>query len=84
MKFLVIGSWDPGNADIPRLLEEEQHRTGELMRQGVIRELLLRADGAGGYMVVFADSIAVAHEQLRTLPFMRHGIMHVELIELRD
>jgi hypothetical protein len=35
-------------------------------------------------MIVSADSAAAAHEQLSTLPFMKNGIMRVELIELRD
>lgn len=82
MKLLAIGTWDPGDADIARLLKAEQERTGELMRQGFVQELLLRADGAGGYMVLSAESAASACEQLSTLPFMKDGIMQVELIEL--
>jgi muconolactone delta-isomerase len=82
VKLLAIGTWDPGDADIARLLKAEQERTGELMRQGFVQELLLRADGAGGYMVLSAESAASAREQLSTLPFMKDGIMQVELIEL--
>jgi hypothetical protein len=84
MKLLAIGTWDPHEPDIPRLLAAEQQRTGELMQQGLVRQLLLRADGAGGYMVLSADSTASAREQLGTLPFMKDKIMQLELIELRE
>jgi hypothetical protein len=84
VKLLMIATWDPGDADIPRLLKAEQQQTGELMKQGFVQELLLRADGAGGYMVLSTESLASAHEQLSTLPFMKDGIMQIELIELND
>jgi muconolactone delta-isomerase len=84
VKLLAIGTWDPDDADIPRLLKAEQQQTGELMKQGFVQELLLRADGAGGYMVLSAESAASAHQQLSTLPFMKDGIMEIELIELND
>jgi muconolactone delta-isomerase len=84
MRFLVIGAWGASDPNIPRLLAEEQHRTGELMQEGFVQELLLRVDGAGGYMVVNADSAAAARQQLDTLPFMKSGIMQVELVELAN
>src|ERR1700722_19480081 len=84
MKLLAIGTWDPDDGDIPRLLRAEQQQTGELMKRGFVQELLLRADGAGGYMVLSAESAASAHEQLSTLPFMKDAIMQIELIELND
>jgi muconolactone delta-isomerase len=83
MKLLAIGTWDPRDTNIPRLLAAEQQRTGELMAQGLVQQLLLRADGAGGYMVLNADSIASAREQLDTLPFMKDKIMQLEIVELR-
>jgi hypothetical protein len=84
VRFLVIGAWDPSESRIPMLFEQERQRTGELMKQGFVQQFLLRADGTGGFMIVSADSAAAAHEQLSTLPFMKNGIMRVELIELRD
>jgi hypothetical protein len=84
MRFLVIGGWDASEPRIQSLIEQEQQRAGELVKQGFIQQFLLRADGAGGYMIASAESAAAALEQLGTLPFMRHGIMHVELVELRD
>jgi hypothetical protein len=84
VKLLAIGTWDPDDQDIPRLLKAEQQQTGELMKEGFVQELLLRADGAGGYMVLSTESAASAHEQLSTLPFMKDGIMQIELIELND
>jgi muconolactone delta-isomerase len=83
MRFMVLGVWDPASPDIPRLLAQEQARTGELIDDGVVQQLLLRADGAGGYMIVDAESADVAHDRLRTLPFMKAGIMQIELVELK-
>jgi muconolactone delta-isomerase len=84
MRFMVLGSWDPAHPAIPRLIASEQQRTADLMQEGFVQQLLLRADGAGGYMVVSADSAAAATQRLSTLPFMREGIMQAELIALND
>jgi hypothetical protein len=84
MKLLAIGTWDPRETNIARLLAAEHQRTGELMQQGLVQQLLLRADGAGGYMVLNADSVASAREQLDTLPFMKEKIMQLEIIELTE
>jgi hypothetical protein len=79
---MVLGVWDPASPEIPRLLAQEQARTGELMDEGVVQQLLLRADGAGGYMVVDAESAEVARDRLSTLPFMKAGVMQIALVEL--
>jgi hypothetical protein len=84
MRFLVIGAWSPSDPKIPGLLTREQQRTSELMDEGFVQQLFLRSDGAGGYMVVSASSAAAVHERLDTLPFMKAGIMQVELVELTD
>jgi muconolactone delta-isomerase len=84
MRFMLLGSWDPAHPAIPRLLASEQQRTAELMQEGFVQQLLLRADGAGGYMVLSADSAAAANEQLSSLPFMKEGIMRAELVTLND
>jgi hypothetical protein len=54
------------------------------MDEGFVQHLFLRADGAGGYMVVKASSAAAAQERLNTLPFVEAGIMEVEFVELTD
>jgi hypothetical protein len=35
-------------------------------------------------MVLSADSAASANEQVSSLPFMKEGIMHAELVTLND
>jgi hypothetical protein len=75
---IVLDSKPPRN---PAWLK--QARTGELIDDGVVQQLLLHADGAGGYMIVDAESADVAHDRLRTLPFMKAGIMQIELVELK-
>jgi hypothetical protein len=82
MKFMVIGHWDPANADLPGLLEAEKARTRELAAAGVVEQLLLRQGGAGGFMVVHAASPDAARAQLATLPLMQNAIMTIELFEL--
>jgi hypothetical protein len=83
MRFLMIGTWDPASPEIPRLLSAEQRRTRELTEGGFVQQLLLRADGSGGYMTLTAESAEAAREQLATLPFMQHALMHIELVELK-
>jgi hypothetical protein len=84
MRLMVLGAWDPTSPEIPGLLAQEQARTGELMDDGVVIQLLLRADGAGGYMVVEAESAQAARDHLSTLPFMKAGIMQIEFVELKQ
>jgi muconolactone delta-isomerase len=84
MRFMVIGVWDPTSPEIARLLGREQARTTELMNEGVVQQLLLRADGTGGYMIVDAESAQVARDRLGTLPFMKASIMQIELVELKQ
>jgi hypothetical protein len=81
---MVLGVWDPTSSEIPRLLAREQARTRELIDEGVVQQLLLRIDGAGGYMVVEAQSAEVARDRLSTLPFMQAGVMQIELVELKQ
>jgi hypothetical protein len=52
------------------------------MHEGIVQQLLICADGAGGYMAVDAEPAEVAHDRLSTLPFMNAGIMRIELVEL--
>jgi hypothetical protein len=83
MRFLMIGTWDPDSAEIPALLSAEQQRTRELTEAGFVQELLLRADGSGGYMTLTAESAEAARERLATLPFIQHALMYIELVELK-
>jgi muconolactone delta-isomerase len=84
MRFMVIGSWDPTSPEIPELIAQEKARTDELIDEGVVQQLSLRADGAGGYMLVQAESAGAVREHLGTLPFMNAGIMQIEVVELRS
>ena len=83
MRFLAIGTWDSADPRIPQLLTAEKKRTGELAEEGFIEQVLLRADGGGGFMIVDAATADAAHERLATLPFMQEGLMSVELVELK-
>ncbi len=78
----MIGTWDPSNPKIAELLSDEQQQTASLRADGFVEQLLLRADGAGGYMTLNAESEAAARDRLSTLPFVQDGVMRVELVEL--
>ncbi len=81
---MMIGTWDPADPQIPHLLSAEQRQTSNLRDEGFVEQLLLRADGAGGYMTLNAESEAAARARLDTLPFMQHEVMRIELVELTE
>jgi muconolactone delta-isomerase len=82
MRFLAIGTW-AADERVPPLLPAERQRSAELTEEGLLLGLWLRADGTGGYLLVEAESAETALEGLETLPFMQHGLMRVELVELK-
>ena len=82
MKLLAIGTWDPADPQIPELLPAERKRTAELREEGFLQQLLLRADGTGGFLILDSESADSARERLGTFPFVRHGVMSIELVEL--
>jgi hypothetical protein len=48
-----------------------------------VEQLLLRADGAGGYIVLNAEAEDDARRYLDELPFVQQSIMRFELTEIR-
>jgi hypothetical protein len=48
-----------------------------------VEQLLLRADGAGGYIIMNADSEDDARRHLQELPFVQQSIMRFELTEIK-
>ncbi len=81
---MMIGSWDPSDPQIPHLLSAEQEQTSRLREEGFVEQLLLRADGACGYMTLNAESEAAARDRLSILPFVQHEVMRIELVELTE
>lgn len=51
--------------------------------EGFVEQLLLRADGRGGYMSLTAESAEAACKRLATLPFIPDVLMRAELAELK-
>jgi Muconolactone delta-isomerase len=84
MRFMVVGSWSATDPRLRELLEAEQARTRELTEGGLVQQLLLRADGVGAFMIVEGESADVVRTELTTLPLMKHDVMRIELIELRN
>jgi hypothetical protein len=83
MKFLMTGTWDPADPGISSNLGMEQSTTAMLRGEGVVEQLLLRADGAGGYIVLNAESEDDARRYLDKLPFVQQSIMGFELTEIK-
>jgi hypothetical protein len=83
MKFLMTGTWDPADPKIPSQLAMEQQTTAQLRGEGVVEQLLLRADGGGGYIVMSAASEHDARRHLEELPFVQQSIMRFELTEIK-
>jgi hypothetical protein len=40
---MVLGSWDPGSPEISEFIAQEKARTDELIDEGVVQQLSLRA-----------------------------------------
>jgi hypothetical protein len=67
----------------PIPLSDGAGTTATLRAEGVVEQLLLRADGAGGYIIMNADSEDDARRHLQELPFVQQSIMRFELTEIK-
>ena len=61
----------------------EARRVWELHQAGVVRELYFRADQSEAVLVLECGSTTEAEQILRTLPFVRAGLIAFELIPLK-
>ena len=70
------------DVDIRPLIPAEQEALRALREAGVVQQSYIRADHAGGYFIVEAESIEAARQHMATLPFVEQGIMTTEYAEL--
>ncbi len=82
MKILALGTLT--GADIAPHLPEEQRVVAEWREGGYVLDFFLRRDRSGAILLVEDADAAAAEQRLRTLPFVAHEIMELELVELAD
>jgi hypothetical protein len=81
VQFLAIGQLTPG-ADIAPHFAAEQQRVAELRAEGVVEQFFLKADRSGSVFILSGDSQAAVQERIDTFPFVQHGLIRFDLIEL--
>jgi muconolactone delta-isomerase len=70
------------DAEFEALSEAEARRARELYAEGFIRQIWRRGDQPGACILWEADSAEQVSDQLRTLPFIRAGMLEVSIVPL--
>jgi len=73
MRILAIGQLDP-TKDPSALMAQEGQRVYELYDSGLITDMYWKADNSGAALILEADSLDQAREQLGSLPMVQHGM----------
>jgi hypothetical protein len=81
VKFFVVAR--PTAADRAPYQEAETRDVQALRDRGVIEQLYVRLDGSISYTVVEAESEEVARAAFEQLPFIRNGVLTIELFPVR-
>jgi hypothetical protein len=81
VKFFVVA--EPTGADKAPYQEAETCGVQELRDRGVIEQLYLRLDDSMSYTVVEAESEQVARTAFEQLPFVRNGVLKIEIFPVR-
>jgi hypothetical protein len=82
VKFFVVA--EPTGADRAPYQEAETRGVQELRDRGVIEQLFVRLDGSMSYTVVEAESEQAARAAFEQLPFVRHGVLRLEIFPVRS
>jgi hypothetical protein len=78
MQFLVSVNLNPEKSKeppAPELAEAESEGVRGLYMAGLIRQIWVRADKSGGFMIVEEDSAEAVAAKFATLPLVREGIL---------
>jgi uncharacterized protein YciI len=81
VKLLVVAR--PTGADRAPHQEAETRGVRALRETGIIEQLYVRLDGSVSYTVVEAESEEAARAAFEQLPFIRHGVLEIELFPVR-
>lgn len=80
MNVLAIGQMTGKN--IQPFIEAEKEAVADLRKQGLIRELMLKADRSGPILLLNDVDAAEAERRLATLPFVEKELLTFEFVEL--
>ena len=81
VKFFVVAR--PAAADRAPYQEAETRAVRALRDRGVIEHLYVRLDGSASYAVVEAESEEIARSAFEQLPFIKNGVLTMELFPVR-
>jgi hypothetical protein len=81
VKFFVVAK--PTAVDRVPYQEAETRGVQALRDLGVIEQLYVRLDGSISYTVVEAESEEVARAAFEQLPFVKNGVLAIELFPVR-
>jgi len=81
VKFFVVAK--PTGADRTPHQAAETRAVRELRDRGIIEQLFVRLDGSLSYTVVEAETEQVARAAFEELPFIRHGVLEIEIFPVR-
>jgi hypothetical protein len=81
VKFFVVAM--PTGTDRAPYQEAETRGVRALRDRGVIEQLYVRLDGSASYVIVEAGSEEVARAAFDQLPFIRNGVLKIELFPVR-
>jgi len=85
MKILALEKENPNAKpeDFMKYAKAEARRAWELHQVGVIRELYFQQDKMDAVLILECGSVKDAQEALDSLPLVKAGLIHFELIPLR-
>jgi hypothetical protein len=81
VKLFVVAR--PTGVDRTPYQEAETRGVRALRERGVIEQLYVRLDGSVSYTVVEAESEESARAAFGQLPFIRHGVLEIDLFPVR-
>jgi hypothetical protein len=81
VKLLVVAR--PTGADRSSYQEAETRAVQALRQRGIIERLYVRLDGSVSYTVVEAESEEAARAAFEQLPFVKHGVLTIDLFPVR-
>ncbi|MBN2009660.1 superoxide dismutase [candidate division KSB1 bacterium] len=70
-------------ADFKKYGADEARRVWELTQQDIIRGSYFRTDRNDAVLILECESADAAENALRTLPFVKYGLIRFELIPLK-
>jgi hypothetical protein len=81
MKVLAIST---NTGDPSPYLAEEGAQVDQLVRQGVVERVLLKADWSGAALLLEVPDIDVARATVQALPIAAHGLTRFNLLPVVD